>query len=553
MNLFYFLIRASRNILILAILAGIVSGVSSAGLIAIISTTLTQPTLSLGWLAAGFAGLGLVVLSFSVLSQTLLNRLSQGAILELRMRLSRSILASPLRRLEEQGMPRLMAALTDDVLVITNALFTIPPICINLATLVICLFYLAWLSVQMFAAVLGFMAVGMVIHRLLIGKATRSLKIAREEQDALFKHFRALTEGAKQLKLNSQQREAFLTESLQSTAVALRQHNVTGMTYYAVAGSWGQFLFYFFIALLLFAVPALVQTDTRTLTTYVFTLLYIWGPLGGIMFMLPALGRARISLKKVESLGLTLAAEGIESSTHETPEPSRAWQHLELDNVTHAYHREGEERSFVLGPINLVFKPGELVFLIGGNGSGKTTLAKLLTGLYPPEHGEIRLNGLSLTKDTREHFRQLFSVLFSDFYLFENLYGVGTPQLEARAHHYLRRLQLDGTVKIKDGRLSTTSVSQGQRKRLALLAAYLDDRPFYVFDEWAADQDPLFKEVFYMQLLPELKDKGKTVLVITHDERYFHVADRTIKLDYGRIESDEAVPLNLDEFAVVLV
>src|ERR687896_1952866 len=147
MNLFYFLIRASRNILILAILAGIISGVSSAGLIAIISMTLTQPKLSLGWLAAGFAGLGLVVLSFSVLSQTLLNRLSQGAILELRMRLSRSILASPLRRLEEQGMPRLMAALTDDVLVITNALFTIPPICINLATLVICLFYLAWLSV----------------------------------------------------------------------------------------------------------------------------------------------------------------------------------------------------------------------------------------------------------------------------------------------------------------------------------------------------------------------------------------------------------------------
>jgi putative ATP-binding cassette transporter len=221
--------------------------------------------------------------------------------------------------------------------------------------------------------------------------------------------------------------------------------------------------------------------------------------------------------------------------------------------VTHAYHREGEERSFVLGPINLVFKPGELVFLIGGNGSGKTTLAKLLTGLYPPEHGESRLDGLSFTKDTREHFRQLFSVLFSDFYLFENLYGVGTPQLEARARDYLRRLQLDGTVKIKDGRLSTTSVSQGQRKRLALLAAYLEDRPFYVFDEWAADQDPLFKEFFYMQLLPELKDKGKTVLVITHDERYFHVADRTIKLDYGRIESDEAVPLKLDEFAVVLV
>lgn len=551
MNLFYFLIRASRNLLILAILAGIISGVSSAGLIGLISTTLTQPTVSKGWLAAGFAGLGLVVLSFSVLSQTLLNRLSQGAILELRMHLSRRILASPLRRLEEQGTPRLLAALTDDVLVITNALFIIPPICINLATLSICLFYLAWLSLPMFGAVLGFMVVGMGIHHLLVGKATSSLRVAREEQDALFKHFRALTEGAKQLKLNSQHREAFLTDSLQSTATALRQHNQTGMAFYAVAGSWGQFLFYLFIGLLLFAVPALVETDTKTLTTYVFTLLYIWGPLGGIMFMFPALGRARIALKKVESLGLTLGAQGAESLSVETPQPSPAWQSLELSNVTHAYRREGEERSFILGPVNLAFQPGELVFLIGGNGSGKTTLAKLLTGLYAPEDGEIRLDGLSVTDDTREYYRQLFSVIFSDFHLFENLHGVNTPELETRARDYLRRLQLDKTVKIQDGRLSTISLSQGQRKRLALLSAYLEDRPFYVFDEWAADQDPLFKEVFYLQLLPELKSRGKTVLVITHDDKYFHVADRTIKLDYGKIDAGEPLPLELDEFAAL--
>lgn len=551
MNLFYFLIRASRNLLILAILAGIIGGVSSAGLIGLISTTLTQPTISKGWLAAGFAGLGLIVLSFSVLSQTLLNRLSQRAILELRMHLSLRILASPLRRLEEQGTPRLLAALTDDVLVITNALFSIPPICINLATLTICLFYLAWLSVQMFAAVLGFMVVGMVIHQLLVGKATRSLRVAREEQDALFKHFRALTEGAKQLKLNSQQREAFLTESLQSTASSLSQHNERGMAIYAVAGSWGQFLFYLFIGLLLFAVPAMVETDTKTLTTYVFTILYIWGPLGGIMFMFPALGRARIALKKVESLGLALAAKGTDSSTERKPEPPHAWQRLELENVTHAYRREGEERSFILGPVNLTFEPGELVFLVGGNGSGKTTLAKLLTGLYAPEDGEIRLDGLSVTDGTRDYYRQLFSVIFSDFHLFENLHGVDTPELETRARDYLRRLQLDNTVKIQDGRLSTTSLSQGQRKRLALLAAYLEDRPFYIFDEWAADQDPLFKEVFYLELLPELKSKGKTVLVITHDDKYFHVADRTIKLDYGRLDSGEALPLELNEFAIV--
>jgi putative ATP-binding cassette transporter len=93
-------------------------------------------------------------------------------------------------------------------------------------------------------------------------------------------------------------------------------------------------------------------------------------------------------------------------------------------------------------------------------------------------------------------------------------------------------------VQVKDGTLSTIELSQGQRKRLALLTAFLEDRPFYIFDEWAADQDPFFREVFYLQLLPELKAKGKTVLVISHDDRYYSLGDRIIKLDYGKIEFD---------------
>jgi len=189
----------------------------------------------------------------------------------------------------------------------------------------------------------------------------------------------------------------------------------------------------------------------------------------------------------------------------------------------------------VLGPINLVFQPGELVFLVGGNGSGKSTLAKLITGLYPPETGEIRLDGEPITDENRDDYRQLFSAVFSDFYLFESLLGLHTTNLDARAKAYLAELHLDHKVKVRNGDLSTTALSQGQRKRLALLTAYLEDRPFYVFDEWASDQDPLFKEIFYTQLLPELKARGKTALIITHDEKFFHLADRTIKLDYGRL------------------
>jgi putative ATP-binding cassette transporter len=209
--------------------------------------------------------------------------------------------------------------------------------------------------------------------------------------------------------------------------------------------------------------------------------------------------------------------------------------------VTHAYHRELEESSFTLGPINLTFYPGELVFIVGGNGSGKSTLAKLITGLYRPETGEIRLDGKPIKDENQVWYRQHFSAVFSDFYLFERLIGLSNTDLNSLARHYLVQLQLDQKVQVKDGMLSTTALSQGQRKRLALLTAYLEDRPIYLFDEWASDQDPVFKEIFYTQLLPELKSRGKTVLVISHDDHYFHLAERIVKLDYGQVEYDKGL------------
>ena len=218
-------------------------------------------------------------------------------------------------------------------------------------------------------------------------------------------------------------------------------------------------------------------------------------------------------------------------------ENEMTFEHLDLVNVTHSYHHEKDDSFFRLGPINLRFRPGELVFLVGGNGSGKSTLAKIISGLYTPETGEIRLDGEAITDKNRDDYRQLFSAVFSDFYLFENLLGLYTQNVDEQARAYLEQLHLSHKVKVKDGVLSTTAVSQGQRKRLALLTAYLEDRAFYLFDEWAADQDPLFKDVFYTQLLPELKARGKTVLVISHDDKYFHVADRIIKLDYGKLDT----------------
>ena len=541
MQLIYFLLRSSWRMVAIAIVTGFLSGGSSAGLIALMSNSLSRgPGASLSAIGLGFVGLAGIALVTSIISQVMLIRLSQQAIFQLRMRLSQQILASELSHLEVLGGPRLLATLTEDVQAISNAVFMVPFLCIDIAIVAGCLLYIAWLSWKVLLMVCVFMVLAIGSCQFLLQRGGRLLTLAREEQDRLFKHFRSLTDGTKELKLHRQRRLAFVSEELQTTATQFRRHNVSGLTLFAMTSSWGKLLFFFAIGLVLFALPKLMTLDAQTLSGYVLTFTYLIVPMDRLVNNLPMLARAGVALKKIESLGLSL---GSHRERLATPAPvSSRWQRLDLKGVTHHYCGQ-EDSQFTLGPIDLTFFPGELVFIVGGNGSGKSTLAKSIVGLYPPDEGEIWLDRQQITGDTREWYRQHFSVIFADFYLFDRLLGLDHPDLDAQAQSYLKQLRLEEKVTISQGQLSTTALSQGQRKRLALLAAYLEDRPIYLFDEWAADQDPTFKDFFYSQLLPELRDRGKTIIAISHDDRYFHLADRLIKLDYGTIEYDRHSPL----------
>lgn len=537
MKLLSFLLRNSRRIMILAVVAGLISGASNTGLLAVITAAMGN-TYSRQTLIWAFVALCIIAPVSRIVSELLLVQLGQKSVFDLRMKLSRQILQVPLRKLEELGPHRLTVALTDDVLAISNAIILVPILCINIAVVIGCLIYLSWLSWTAFLAVLGFIVLGIATYQLPIFVATRSIRLAREQEDNLFRHFHALVEGIKELKIHNGRQETFLNETLQSTATSFRRHNVKGMAVYAVAASWGQLLVFVVIALLIFLMPGMANAGTLVVTGFALTILYMMTPLQVIMNTLPNLGRASVALNKVETLGLSLKAESPDVAVRADDHKLR-FDSLQLLDVRHSYHVEGEPNSFTLGPLDLTFKNGEVVFFVGGNGSGKTTLAKLLIGLYSPESGEVRLNDQSITDANREIYRQYFSVVFADFYLFEALLGLDSPELESKAREYLKRLQLDQKVQIEGTKFSTTKLSHGQRKRLALLTAYLEDRPVYVFDEWAADQDPLFKEIFYLQLLPELKARGKTVFVISHDDHYYFVGDRIIKLDYGKIEYDQ--------------
>lgn len=554
MDIIWLLIRASWVKVTMAIAAGLISGGCIARVIALINAAITdgattnaaiieevaQPSLLL------FSLLVTLALTASLLSQSLLIDLSQDTVYKLRLQLSQQILASPLQQLEQLGPSQLLATLSEDVQAIANTVFILPNILINIAVIAGCLVYLGWLSGGALLLVVVFLAAAIAIVQALLTTAYRYLALARKEKDHLFKHFRAVTEGTKELKLHAIRRQIFLEEDLQPTAAASRDLTKTAFKVGALSAGSGQLLFFALIGLLLFGSTSFIPNMSAVLPAYILTITYLLGPIESTIDRLPNIAMAGVALQKVNSMGLALSKTAEITSVVRQPIGSD-WKTLALKNVAHTYRtqaacrEESADGHFSVGPINLTLKAGELVFIVGGNGSGKSTLAKLITGLYVPASGSIRLGSQPIVDTNRSWYRQHFSAVFSDFYLFERLVSAEALTLDSQAQTYLKKLQLEDKVSVQSGQLSTTALSQGQRKRLSLLTAYLEDRPIYLFDEWAADQDPVFREIFYTQLLAELKARGKTILVISHDDHYFHVADRIIKLDYGRIESDRAL------------
>jgi putative ATP-binding cassette transporter len=530
MPLILYLIRNSRKTLLIAIITSIISGLSSAGQVDLLNQALGASQQRLAELGLKFLGLSVLVLVTRALSSTLFMRLGQSAKATLRMSTIRRIGDASYQNLEKQGSSRALSVLTNDLDTIVVFFVSMPNLAMQGAVIAGCLGYLGYLSWQILLLAIVTVFIGSLGFHLANRRAAFHLRSSRRREDTLVKDFRALFDGAKELKLHRQRKQAFIDDTLATNVEAVRVQRTRGYVLYAAAASWGSFIFFAFIGCVLFLLTRIYPVSGHVMSGYAVIFLYMMMPIEGLLSALPSISSAKVAIERINKINQDLPPE----NTLPADQPT-SFDSIVLEQVTHRYYREKEDEVFTLGPVDLSFKPGELVYLIGGNGSGKTTLAKMLVGLYAPEGGRILLNGKPVDEAERDIYRQHFSVVFNDFFLFDTLLGMKLEGLDSQAKTLLEHLHLDHKVKIENGVFSTTELSQGQRKRLALLVTYLEDRPFYVFDEWAADQDPVFKEVFYRRLLPELRAKGKTVLVITHDDRYFPLADRYIKLDYGQV------------------
>jgi putative pyoverdin transport system ATP-binding/permease protein len=531
-----FILQRSRTMAWLMVCAGVLSGLLSAGVLALINYALYHPSSHSLLLILGFVVLVTGRVLSNLWSKLLLVRFSQDTILDISLSLCAKIVRAPLRRSEQRGAAAMLVTLTDDVSWVTWAIQCFPQLIINVAGVLGCGFYLAWLSWSTFLGVVGVTLLGILGYRWLHTSAFSFIYAAREARADLFRHFRSLTDGLKELLMHRARRQEFVSQEVRRAAESYRQANLEATRRQAMAEAWSQVSFLSLIGFIIFLFPSVIMVSPEVLTGYVVAVLYMMGPILVIIGVLPTIDRGQVALANIERLGVSLDSDpedsqAMESTFFETGVPPI----VQLNEVVFSYGKDnGAEVPFTLGPISLELHPGELVFVIGGNGSGKSTFLKVLAGLYQPSQGNVMLAGTVITDANREWYREHFSVVFSDFHLFDKLLGQSNSQAETLAPRYLRLLGMDQKVTVSERTFSTLELSQGQRKRLALVTAYLEDRPIYIFDEWAADQDPQSKEIFYKTLLPDLCERGKSVVVITHDDRYFYLGNQVIKLEDGK-------------------
>ncbi len=541
MKIVRFLLRASPRMTALTAIVSLLSGAFNGGLVVVVHQALTRLDEGLpSWLLIAFCVVGAGKLLTGYLSEILLTGSAQRSLATLRLDLVRRLQRVPFRDFEQLGQGRVLSALTDEIGALNQAMYTLPAFAINVAMILGGAAYLVYLSPATLLLLGLYSLLGAVLYRGVLRRAYGLLGQARTVRDVLQRHFIALAQGMKELKLHRARRDAFTKQEFRATADRLLELDVDAHARFMLAHITTHLLLFVLIGLVIFVLPGALDLSGAAVSGYVLTALYLMGPMSGAAAALPVFSQASVALDRLEQLGLAVREREREpTSTNALPE---RFERVELRGLGCRYGEPGSPEDFQIGPIDFSLRPGEIVLVAGGNGSGKSTLAKLLTGLYHPDSGELLWDGRAVTDENRDGYRQLFSAVFSDFYLFETLLGLEDPALDARAARLLETLALSSKVRVEGGALSTVELSTGQRKRLALLTAYLEDRPIYVFDEWAADQDPAFKRAFYGELLPDLKARGKAVLVISHDDAYFHVADRRFVMREGRLAPFGAAP-----------
>jgi len=457
---------------------------------------------------------------------------------KLRIRLVEAARSAELLEIEKVGRTSIYAALSREAQVISQSTPMLI-IAIQSAILVMCsMLYMAYLSTTAFVLATTFTVTAAIFHLIRSKEVTAQLHEGALRENELISGFSDILEGFREIKLNAQKshdisanvsRMSGLVSALRVKTQSLQAHDFV----------WSQVTFFVLTGLMAFVVPMLSTVSLETVAMTTTATLFLIGPVSNIVGSLPVFAQANAAAERI--LALEESLQNLSSLSDEMSVDGRFsdFKAIQLNDVRFSHISAGGEVGFEVGPISLNIDRGSTVFITGGNGSGKTSFLYLLLSLYPTAYGTISVDGATIGTTNINAYRNLFSTIFSDNHLFEELYGIENYDPD-EAKQLFELLEMDHKVTLEGRRFSSLKLSSGQKKRVAMIATILEKRPICVFDEWAADQDPHFREKFYRVILPYLQAAGITVIAITHDDKYFDVADVRFHMSDGRLTCVDA-------------
>ena len=451
---------------------------------------------------------------------------------DFRSRLSFKILNADLISLEKIGDREIYERLTLETANISqSAGFLIP----SLQIVILMFFIMVYLAVIFPAGMAAFavlILIGIYLYRSSSRGIMSILKRATRSELRFYGFLNDIIKGIKEIKFLTLRKTELLSD-IKSNSSFLRKLKQKSYSDYSDLSIYSQAFFFLIIGVVVFVMPGFDSVSTPVVIKLITSAFFIMAPMLGIMFMLPMFENIDLSLEYLENLEEKLESAAEMTSSEKEEKGPKDFENLEVKGLKFAYGEVGND-GFNIGPVDLSIDKGEIIFFTGGNGSGKTTLLKVISSLYKKTDGEIFINGRAVRDENLEGYRSHFSAIFSDFHLFAKLYGFDNPDIE-KINELLTLMRIENKTSLRGNSFTNINLSTGQKKRLALVVSLLEDKPVLIFDEWAAEQDQYFREYFYKNILPELKRNGKTVLVVSHDERYFGSADKLVKMDFGQI------------------
>ncbi|CZE45889.1 ATP-binding cassette domain-containing protein [Campylobacter geochelonis] len=449
--------------------------------------------------------------------------INNSIVYELRVRFVMRVINS--KMIFDEKKPKILASLSKDISSISNGFMRLSDALQGAILLFLSFFYFAYLSKELsLFVIVWFCLIGVFVY-FLIDKARKNYTLSRQSDDMLYKDYEDLLGGFKELRINQKRSNHFLEQFFQNANLQ-KTSNTNAEIYGSLSGNFINVMMLGGIGIVMYLCLAMGVSDFKTATTVCLSMMFLRAPFMMMIASIPSILVAKISLDKIKELNLI----SFDEKSFSQVANAMKWQKIELKNISFAY-----DDKFVLKDVNLEIKKGEILFLVGENGSGKSTLFLLLCGLLRPSSGEILVDGKVLDESMVKDFQNSVSVVFSDFYLMGEILEKDDEVFE----FWLKTLKMQDKVSLicqnDKAKFSSLNLSLGQRKRLALLQALLEKKDFLMLDEFAADQDPEFRNYFYNQILPLLKKRGVSVFAISHDDRYFEVADKVYKIQNGKV------------------